>query len=55
MASSMDAEHTLTCQLLQATSGLPTTRQPLDKFESTVTELTRRIIEYELLPLNAAK
>lgn len=37
------------------TSGLPTTRQPLDKFESTVTELTRRIIEYELLPLKAGK
>jgi hypothetical protein len=37
------------------TDGLATTRQPLEKFEPTATELTRRIIEYELLPLKAAK
>jgi hypothetical protein len=37
------------------TDGLPTTRQPLDRFEPTATDLTRRIIEYELLPVKAAK
>lgn len=37
------------------TDRLPTTRQPLDQFEATATELTRHIIEYELLPINAAK
>ena len=37
------------------TDRLPTTLQPLDQFEATATELTRRIIEYELLPLKAAK
>lgn len=37
------------------TASLPTARQPLHKFESTVTDLIQRIIEYELLPLKAAK
>jgi hypothetical protein len=40
---------------VNVTDGVSMARQPLDKLESVVTELTRRIIEYELLPLNAAK
>ena len=37
------------------TERLPTAPQSLDKFEPVATELTRRIIEYELLPLKAAR
>lgn len=37
------------------TDGISLQRQPLDKFESVATELTRRVIEYELLPLQTAK
>jgi hypothetical protein len=36
------------------THGFSTAQQPLDGFESVVTELTRRIIEYELLTLKPA-
>ncbi|MGC2221530.1 MAG: hypothetical protein WA624_03750 [Methylocella sp.] len=36
------------------TDRLPRTPQPLDQFEVAATELTRHIIEYELLPINAA-
>lgn len=35
------------------TDGISTARQPLDKFDAVATELTRRIIEYELLPLKS--
>jgi len=35
--------------------GISLQKQPLDKIESVATELTRRIIEYELLPLHATK
>lgn len=40
---------------VNVTEGISLQRQPLDKFESLATELTRRVIEYELLPLQAAK
>ncbi|MBK8210879.1 MAG: hypothetical protein IPK78_13865 [Rhodospirillales bacterium] len=36
-------------------TGLPMTPQPLEKFEKVATELTRRIIEYEVLPLKASR
>lgn len=35
--------------------GISLQKQPINKFESVATELTRRIIEYELLPLQAKK
>jgi len=37
------------------TNGLSVDRQPLDAFDSVASEIIRRIIEYELLPLNSAK
>lgn len=37
------------------TEGISLQRQPLDRFESVANELTRRIIEYELLTLQATK
>jgi hypothetical protein len=37
------------------TEGLSIERQPMDNFEATARDLTRRIIEYELLPLHPAK
>ncbi len=37
------------------TEGISLQKQPLDMFKSVATELTRRIIEYELLPLQATK
>ncbi|MGE0645054.1 MAG: hypothetical protein AB7P24_15430 [Nitrospira sp.] len=37
------------------TDGISLERQPLDKFESVAAELTRRVIEYELLPAQKSK
>lgn len=37
------------------TQGISTQRQSIDMFEAVATELTRKIIEYELLPLQAKK